>query len=589
MIPGEVSITPNLGLFTDLNQKPGSKRPYADAFDAADDTMFSFGQPGDLFDRGVDQLMTYMGENPENDDRVLPNVDRILPDDVPEESVGEGGSHGHFGMFHSNPFGSDPVSFQDGSCQPQLVPCAPKPASQLASLPATAMNPDAADSVADGAFAGSPDAFSSPDGFASDELKLSFGAMDDHHDDVDALNQQDLRYNLMLRGAGLAEHSTADDVSTHPKMEYPALHPMSHPMYPQHMPLYYPGMPTMPPPYYGMTYPPFAYNPWMTPYALPFMPPQHAMPGAGAIADPAAIARQRRLSADSARGKRRRHAAHHAAHPCPTPSRILACTFRNAFRHVFRTRFGHPVQSASSMFPWTHIHPDAPETASPAPSSPFLPSSLTPPFSPSVIPSSPKAAASPVPCASPVVGEIGTGRPAAKESLAKSSVTKSPLAKHRGVTSPAVVAAVTADAEITPAPATTAAETLASPALKVEDDESVPATLSTAIPATIPGSIPTIPEAVPGIVAPALAAAQQARGGKRTAKQQRDERRVKRLLRNRVSAQQARERKKHYVAELEQRCEAVERSNAEIEAEIAALVAENERLRQSIRPGARER
>ncbi|CAI5466176.1 unnamed protein product [Closterium sp. Yama58-4] len=544
------------------NQKLGSKRPFADAFDAVDDTMFSFGQTGDLFDRGLDQLMTYMGEMggiAEKDNKLLPNADRLLPDDGPEESVGEGGSHDNFGLFDSNPFGAmKPAAalFPEGSCEPQLVPCAPKPAAT------TTTTNDVAGSVADGAL-GSPDAFSSPDGFASEDFKLPFGM-----DDVDALNQQDLRYNLMLRGAGLAEHSTADAPS-HPKMEYPeypAHHPMNHPIYPPHMPLYYPGMPTMPVPYYGMPYPPFAYNPWMAPYSSPYMPPQHAMPGTSAIAsDPAAIARQRRLVADSVRGKRRRHALN-ASSQFPSPASSAAPSAMPS-----ASLYGHPVPSSPSMLPWAHVNPEAADSANTSPSSPFVPAAPLPPFSPAVVPSTPKAVASPARCASPVpssslaaVVKTGAGKAAAKSPLGR--VAPPPAAAAAAGKSPAVK--FSADAEVAAAPA---AAMKVSPVLKIEEDVFVPTATATVIPA---------------VAAPA--AGPQAKGGKAAAKQQRDERRVKRLLRNRVSAQQARERKKNYVAELEQRCETVERSNAEIEGEIAALMAENERLRQSMRRAIRE-
>ncbi|CAI5962219.1 unnamed protein product [Closterium sp. NIES-65] len=526
--------------------------------------MFSFGQTGDLFDRGLDQLMTYMGEMggiAEKDNKALPNADRLLPDDVPEESVGEGGSHDNFGMFDSNPFGAVNLaaSFPEGSCEPQLVPCAQKPAAT------TTTTNDVADSVADGAF-GSPDAFSSPDGFASEDFNLSFGM-----DDVDAMNQQDLRYNLMLRGAGLAEHSTADAPS-HPKMEfpeYPAHHPMNHPMYPPHMPLYYPGMPTMPVPYYGMPYPPFAYNPWMTPYSSPFMPPQHAMPGTSAMpTDPAAIARQRRLVADSVRGKRRRH-AHHASSQLPSAA-------SSAMPSV--SGYGHPFPSSPSMLPWTHVNPEAADSVNTAPPSPFVPAAPLPPFSPAVVPSSPKAVASPARCASPVpassptaVGKGGAGKAAAKSPLGRSAPPAPAAAAAAAAAADGKSPAVkfSAEADVVAAPAATLP---VSPVLKIEEDVFVPT-------ATAP--------VIPAIAAPA--GGQQAKGGKAAAKQQRDERRVKRLLRNRVSAQQARERKKNYVSELEQRCETVERSNAEIEGEIAALMAENERLRQSMRRAIRHR
>ncbi|CAI5461302.1 unnamed protein product [Closterium sp. Yama58-4] len=507
--------------------------------------------------------MTYMGEMggiAEKDNKSLPNADRLLPDDVPEESVGEGGSHDNFGMFDSNPFGTVNLaaSFPEGSCEPQLVPCAPKPAAT------TTTTNDVADSVADGGAFGSPDVFSSPDGFASEDFNLSFGGMDD----VDALNQQDLRYNLMLRGAGLAEHSTADAPS-HPKMEfpeYPAHHPMNHPMYPPHMPLYYPGMPTMPVPYYGMPYPPFPYNPWMAPYSSPFLSPPHAMPGTNAIAaDPAAIARQRRLVADSVRGKRRRHALNASSQFPSAVSSVAPSAMPSA------SLYGHPIPSSPSILPWTNVNPDAADSANAASSSPFVPAAPLPPLSPAVVPSSPKAIASPARCASPVptsspaaVGKTGAGKAAAKSPLGR--VAPLPAAAAAGK-SPAVK--FSAEVEVAAAPA---AALPVSPVLKIEEDVFVPTATAPAIPATVSGPV----------------TGQQVKGGKASAKQQRDERRVKRLLRNRVSAQQARERKKNYVAELEQRCEMVERSNAEIEGEIAALMAENERLRQSMRRAIRE-
>ncbi|GJP55827.1 hypothetical protein CLOM_g14853 [Closterium sp. NIES-68] len=50
-----------------------------------------------------------------------------------------------------------------------------------------------------------------------------------------------------------------------------------------------------------------------------------------------------------------------------------------------------------------------------------------------------------------------------------------------------------------------------------------------------------------------------------------DSRRNKRLLRNRVNAQQARERKRHRMEGLEEQCEAIERENAQLEGRIAAI------------------
>ncbi|KAI5351613.1 PREDICTED: mRNAion factor [Prunus dulcis] len=56
-------------------------------------------------------------------------------------------------------------------------------------------------------------------------------------------------------------------------------------------------------------------------------------------------------------------------------------------------------------------------------------------------------------------------------------------------------------------------------------------------------------------------------------------RRLKRLLRNRVSAQQARERKKVYVNELESRAKELEDSNSKLEEKISTLINENAMLR----------
>lgn len=66
-----------------------------------------------------------------------------------------------------------------------------------------------------------------------------------------------------------------------------------------------------------------------------------------------------------------------------------------------------------------------------------------------------------------------------------------------------------------------------------------------------------------------------------------ENRRLKRLLRNRVSAQQARERKKEYVNELEYRGKELEEKNLMLEEKISTLVNENSMLRKillNIRP-----
>lgn len=66
-----------------------------------------------------------------------------------------------------------------------------------------------------------------------------------------------------------------------------------------------------------------------------------------------------------------------------------------------------------------------------------------------------------------------------------------------------------------------------------------------------------------------------------------EERRKKRLLRNRVSAQQARERKRQHVVELEERCNRMEQSNTELVERAVALAKENEELRQLVRENMR--
>lgn len=53
----------------------------------------------------------------------------------------------------------------------------------------------------------------------------------------------------------------------------------------------------------------------------------------------------------------------------------------------------------------------------------------------------------------------------------------------------------------------------------------------------------------------------------------------KRLLRNRVSAQQARERKKAYLTDLETRVKELEKKNSELEERLSTLQNENQMLR----------
>ncbi|TQD81292.1 hypothetical protein C1H46_033147 [Malus baccata] len=58
-----------------------------------------------------------------------------------------------------------------------------------------------------------------------------------------------------------------------------------------------------------------------------------------------------------------------------------------------------------------------------------------------------------------------------------------------------------------------------------------------------------------------------------------ESKRLKRLLRNRVSAQQARERKKAYLNDLEVRVKELEQKNSELEERLSTLQNENQMLR----------
>ncbi|XP_030440254.1 transcription factor HY5 [Syzygium oleosum] len=58
-----------------------------------------------------------------------------------------------------------------------------------------------------------------------------------------------------------------------------------------------------------------------------------------------------------------------------------------------------------------------------------------------------------------------------------------------------------------------------------------------------------------------------------------ENKRLKRLLRNRVSAQQARERKKAYLNDLEVRVKELEKKNSELEEKLSTLQNENQMLR----------
>ncbi|KAL1552286.1 Transcription factor hy5 [Salvia divinorum] len=62
-----------------------------------------------------------------------------------------------------------------------------------------------------------------------------------------------------------------------------------------------------------------------------------------------------------------------------------------------------------------------------------------------------------------------------------------------------------------------------------------------------------------------------------------ENKRLKRLLRNRVSAQQARERKKAYVGDLEVRVKDLESKNAELEERLSTFQNENQMLRKILK------
>ncbi|KAL8245091.1 hypothetical protein R6Q59_011349 [Mikania micrantha] len=72
-----------------------------------------------------------------------------------------------------------------------------------------------------------------------------------------------------------------------------------------------------------------------------------------------------------------------------------------------------------------------------------------------------------------------------------------------------------------------------------------------------------------------------AEGSRRKGKSpaEKENKRLKRLLRNRVSAQQARERKKAYLSELEVRVKELEKKNSEFEERLSTLQNENQMLR----------
>ncbi|KAF8364980.1 hypothetical protein HHK36_021481 [Tetracentron sinense] len=75
----------------------------------------------------------------------------------------------------------------------------------------------------------------------------------------------------------------------------------------------------------------------------------------------------------------------------------------------------------------------------------------------------------------------------------------------------------------------------------------------------------------------ASAEVQRKRSGRSPA--DKENKRLKRLLRNRVSAQQARERKKAYLGELEVKVKELENKNSELEERLSTLQNENQMLR----------
>ncbi|GJN37333.1 hypothetical protein PR202_gb26273 [Eleusine coracana subsp. coracana] len=82
-----------------------------------------------------------------------------------------------------------------------------------------------------------------------------------------------------------------------------------------------------------------------------------------------------------------------------------------------------------------------------------------------------------------------------------------------------------------------------------------------------------------------LAQGQQPAAGKKRGRAagDKEQNRLKRLLRNRVSAQQARERKKAYLTELEAKAKDLEHRNAELEQRVSTLQNENNTLRQILK------
>eukprot|EP00475_Leptophrys_vorax_P019379 TRINITY_DN26459_c0_g1_i1.p1 TRINITY_DN26459_c0_g1~~TRINITY_DN26459_c0_g1_i1.p1 ORF type:complete len:569 (+),score=-9.23 TRINITY_DN26459_c0_g1_i1:151-1857(+) len=108
-------------------------------------------------------------------------------------------------------------------------------------------------------------------------------------------------------------------------------------------------------------------------------------------------------------------------------------------------------------------------------------------------------------------------------------------------------------------------------------------TTSSLLPSASISSPSTLPLASPSLPTSQSAASQQAV----PASAPLPDRRHKRLLRNRVSAQQARERKRQRAQAMEDHCALVEQQNEQLESAIEALHKENEELRRSLQQAVR--
>ncbi|KAI5061511.1 hypothetical protein GOP47_0024016 [Adiantum capillus-veneris] len=96
------------------------------------------------------------------------------------------------------------------------------------------------------------------------------------------------------------------------------------------------------------------------------------------------------------------------------------------------------------------------------------------------------------------------------------------------------------------------------------------------------GEVPDMAGKVPNTSAAASVSHRSGRK-KRSLPAEKENSRMKRLLRNRVSAQQARERKKAYLTDLETRIKEIEHQHAELEEKVSTLQQENSMLRKIIR------